>query len=144
VATTATPARDRRASRDREEPAGPSVAGMVVLAWLVPGAAHLVLGRPAKAAVFFVVLTGMFGFGIALEGRLFSFDVSEWLVFLAALAEWGTGLPRLVAAVAGVGEGTVTAVTYEYGNTFLMASGLLNALVVLNAVDLARGRGTAS
>lgn len=116
---------------------------MAVLAWLVPGAAHLLLGRPAKAAVFFVVLCGMFAFGIALEGRLFPFEASEWLVFLAALAQWGAGVPRLVAGVAGVGSGTVTAVTYEYGNTFLMAAGLLNGLVVLNAVDLARGRGAA-
>ena len=38
------------------------------------------------------------------------------------------------------GNGTVTAVTYEYGNTFLMTAGLLNALVILDAFDIAMGR----
>ena len=31
----------------------------------------------------------------------------------------------------------VVAITYEYGNTFLMASGLLNALVMLDVYDRA-------
>ncbi len=118
----------------------PRVLGLAALAWLVPGAAHLLLGRARKAAIFFVVLTGMFVVGCALAGRLFPFQASEWLVVLMALAQWGLGLPRLVGAVGGFGAGEVTSVTYEYGNTFLMASGLLNALVVLNAVDIARGR----
>ena len=32
------------------------------------------------------------------------------------------------------------AVTYEYGNTFLIVAGLLNALVVIDAFDIAMGR----
>ena len=60
-------------------------------------------------------------------------------LFLAALAQWGLVLPRLIAGVAGAGAGDVVAVTYEYGNTFLMAAGLLNALVALDVFDRARG-----
>ena len=37
-------------------------------------------------------------------------------------------------------DGTVTAVTYEYGNCFLIVAGLLNSLVVLDAFDIAMGR----
>lgn len=100
------------------------------------------LGQFSKSAIFFVVLTTMFVLGCAFDGRLFPFQTSEWLVVLAALAQWGLGLPRLIGAVTGFGVGDVTAITYEYGNTFLMAAGLLNALVVLNVFDLARGRDT--
>ncbi len=116
---------------------------LVILAWLVPGAAHLRLGRIGKGLIFFVVLAGMFGIGLAFHGRLFPVQTSEPLVFLAALAEWGTGLPRLLASLAGLGHGEVVAVTYEYGNTFLMTSGLLNTLVVLDAFDVAAGRKAA-
>lgn len=129
--------------QDGESSITPATIGLAVLAWLVPGAAHLLLGRVGKAAVFFVVLTGMFATGCGLDGRLFPFADSEWLTWLAALAQWGLGLPRIVAGMAGLGAGVVTSVTYEYGNTFLMAGGLLNALVVLNAVDLSRARGQA-
>jgi hypothetical protein len=61
------------------------------------------------------------------------------VVFGAAVAQWGAAVPRLIAGIAGVGDGDVVAITYEYGNTFLMASGLLNALVVLDVYDRARG-----
>jgi hypothetical protein len=34
----------------------------------------------------------------------------------------------------------VRAVTYEYGNAFVMTAGLLNFLVVIDAYDIALGR----
>lgn len=113
---------------------------VALVAWLVPGAAHLWLGQTRKAVIFFVVLTGMFAVGLVFGGRLFPFQVSDPLVFLAAAAEWGQAVPRIVAGIAGAGQGDVVAATYEYGNTFLMVSGLLNMLVVLNAADVAAGR----
>jgi hypothetical protein len=112
---------------------------IAILAWLVPGAGHLAVGQFRKAVVFFVVLTGMFLIGLAFGGQLFAFTPAEPLVLLAGLAEWALGLPRALAGIAGAGRGNVVAITYEYGNTFLIVSGLLNTLVVLDAVDRARG-----
>lgn len=122
--------------------AAPSVSPVLigVLAWLVPGAGHFMQGHVRKAATFFLILAGMFAIGLAFGGRLFPFQVDDPLVFLIAVAEWTIALPRVVAGLAGLGEGNVTAVTYEYGNTFLIVSGLLNALVLLDAVDRATGR----
>ena len=122
------------------EPAGMGAPALATLAWLVPGAAHFLLGQSRKAAVFFTVLMTMFLIGGWLGGRLFPLQLAEPLVFLMAVAEWGLGLPRLVAALAGYGDGVVVAVTYEYGNTFFIAAGLLNTLIVLDAYDLATGR----
>jgi hypothetical protein len=82
----------------------------------------------------------MFVMGLAFGGRLFGFQLADPLVFLAALSEWAVFLPRMAAALAGQGRGDVVAATYEYGNAFLIASGLLNMLVMLDAVDLASGR----
>ncbi len=109
-------------------------------AWAVPGAAHLWLGRRQKGIVFIVMLPLMFLFGLAFHGRLFPFDVSEPLVALAAVADFGLGLPFLLAQMAGAGAGQVTAVTYEYGNAFLIVAGLLNFLIMLDAYDIALGR----
>lgn len=129
----------------RAHGSGRATLPIVLVGWLIPGAGHVLHGDLRRGGIFFVVLTAMFAVGLAFGGRLFpfQFELSEWLVFLAALAQWGAGLPRLIAGIAGAGEGNVVAVTYEYGNTFLMASGLLNALVVLDAHDRARGlKGT--
>lgn len=107
---------------------------------MLPGAAHAWQGKIGKAAVFFVVLLTMFVIGLSCGGRLFPFQADDPLVLLAALAEWGLGLPRVAAMLLGLGVGEVVGATYEYGNTFLIAAGLLNALVVLDAGDLATGR----
>jgi hypothetical protein len=107
---------------------------------VVPGAGHLMLGQFRKASIFFVVLIAMFAIGIYLGGRLFPFQFSEPLVFLAAAGEWALGLPRIVAMLAGAGQGEVVWATYEYGNTFLIVAGLLNMLLVLDVYDLTTGR----
>ena len=112
----------------------------IVAAWLVPGGGHFLTRQTRKAAIFFVMLSAMFAFGLAFSGELFAFDTSDPLVFLAALAQWALGAPRILAALAGAGHGVVTAVTYEYGNTFFIVAGLLNTLIMLDALDLARGK----
>lgn len=109
-------------------------------AWLVPGAGHLRLGRRQKGIVFLVVLPLMFALGLAFEGRIFPFQLSEPLVALAAFADIGIGALYFLAWALGWGAGTSVATTYEYGNTFLIVAGLLNLLVVLDAYDTAVGR----
>ena len=120
--------------------AGPGVLATVACAWFVPGGGHFLHGQARKGAIFAVVLFAMFAIGIASRGRLFPFDTSEPLVLLAAASEWMMGLPRLAAAIGGWGAGQVTAISYEYGNTFLITAGLLNVLVTFDAFDRATGR----
>jgi hypothetical protein len=108
-------------------------------AWAVPGAGHLWLGR-RKGFIFLSLLPVMFALGLLLHGRIFPVEVSQPLVALAAIANMGIGVPYFVARMAGYGAGDVIAVTYEYGNTFLIVAGLLNVLVVIDAFDIAMGR----
>jgi hypothetical protein len=115
-------------------------ARAVLAGWLVPGAGHLLIGDLRRGLVFVVVLLTMVAVGLAFDGRLFPFLLSEPLVFLAAAAQWTLLGPRLAASAAGVGAGEVRAATYEYGNTFLIVAGLLNALILLDVFDRASGR----
>ena len=116
------------------------VAAICAVAWAWPGAGHLWLGRSTKGIVFLAALPLMFAIGLGLDGELFAIDPSQPLVALAGLADLGIGVPYLLARALGAGGGDVAAGTYEYGNTFLIVSGLLNALVVLDAFDIAQGR----
>ena len=111
-----------------------------IVAWIIPGAGHIWQGRIQKGVVFLAALPLMFATGLWLDGRLFPFEFSQPLVVLAALASLGNGLPYVVAKAMGLGQGVVTAASYEYGNTFLIVAGLLNMLVVLDAYDIALGR----
>jgi hypothetical protein len=111
-----------------------------IAAWLVPGAGHLLQRRLPKGIVFLVAIPAMFAVGLWLSGRLFPFEISQPLVALAAIASVGNGLPYFIAQLMGLGQGVVTAASYEYGNTFLIVAGLLNMLVALDAYDIALGR----
>jgi hypothetical protein len=117
--------------------------GLVLLclaAWAIPGAGHLWLGRRFKGFAFLIAIPLMFAIGLAIDGCLFPFTLSEPLVGLAALAHVGIGIPYFIASALGLGAGNVRAVGYEYGNAFLIVAGLLNLLVVIDAYDVAIGR----
>jgi uncharacterized membrane protein len=128
------------AERPRASAEPGRLALVCALAWLIPGAGHLLLGRRAKGLVFLVALPLMFTIGLWLQGRLFPLDWSDPLVFLGAIANRGIGAPYFIAHLMDAGAGTVIAASYEYGNTFLMTAGLLNFLVILDAFDVALGR----
>jgi hypothetical protein len=113
---------------------------LCVAAWAIPGAGHLWLGRRAKGLVFLIALPLMFAIGLGLSGRLFPFDFSQPLVVLQALADLGIGVPYFIANAIGAGAGNVRAVTYEYGNAYIIVAGLMNLLVVIDVYDVALGR----
>lgn len=138
---------------DRDKPAGLvlPLPVLLVLAWLVPGLGHALLGRRLRAAVFFVVVVVGFVLGLALDGELMlpasgdalaflSMPASDPLRFLALIASVGNGLMFFIAHAVGAGQGTVTAAAYEFGNTFLLTSGMMNLLLILDAHDIATGK----
>jgi len=128
----------RTTTAERTQPGG--LVLLCLASWAVPGVGHLWLGRRAKGLIFLIALPLMFAIGLAFQGRIFPFDLSDPLVALEAVADFGIGLVYFVAAPLGFGQGDVCAVSYEYGNTFLIVAGLLNLLVVIDAYDVALGR----
>jgi hypothetical protein len=108
--------------------------------WLVPGLSHILLGRWIRGLIFAACVFAMFILGLAMHGRLFDLMIEEPLQIFAFIANIGVGLPYLVAEKMDVGAGSMTAVTYDYGTTYLWVAGLLNYLIVLDAFDIAQGR----
>lgn len=117
----------------------PAVAA-VLLAWLVPGAGHLYLGRRSRAVVFFLVVLASILLGTLLSGNLYSFAPNQPLTTLGTLAAMGAGAPYfLLRFVAGY-KGEIIAAGYEYGTAFLLTAGLMNWLLVLDCWDIGTGR----
>jgi hypothetical protein len=111
-----------------------------VLAWIVPGTGHLYLGKKWRGLLFLLAIPVMFGIGMFLGGKLYQVDPAHPLTYLAVFANLGNGLFYFVARYLGGGEGRILDVTYEYGCTFALVSGLMNFLIVLDAYDIAVGR----
>jgi hypothetical protein len=111
------------------------------LAYLIPGAGHLFLGKRARAATFFCVITLMFVIGIVIDGDLYMLGHTggSLLRLLAALGSLGAGVIYWIAAFMGA-HGDVTSITFEYGTAFTITAGLMNLLLILDAFDIAQGR----
>ena len=132
---------------DRKRPEAPPslplpLTVLVVLAWLVPGSGHFLLRRRQRAAVFAGLILAAFVLGLLLQGELALPQAGDPLSYLAAIADLGTGALYFLARLLGLGVGTVTAVSFEYGNTFLLTAGMMNLLLVLDTYDIAVGRKT--
>ena len=108
--------------------------------WLVPGLAHVLIGRWIRGLIFAVCVLAMFGLGLAMQGKLYDLQFEQPLQFFAFIANIGAGIPYWIAARFGLGMGTMTAPSYDYGTTYLWVCGLLNYLIVLDAFDIAQGR----
>ena len=113
---------------------------LMLLAWLVPGLGHLLLGRRLRAAVFCVVILVGFVAGLVLDGELMLPHAGDPLSYLAAIANIGNGVLFFVARHFNLGQGAVTAPGYEFGNTFLLTAGMMNLLLVLDTHDIAVGK----
>jgi len=127
--------------RQEPEPGSPvrgAIAGF--LAWILPGAGHFFLGRRIRAIAFFLIVVTFFALGTGMEGRLCRPEAGKFLSYLCSFASLGLGPTYLGVLAAGGMKGDPTAVTWEYGNTFLLTAGIMNILLVLDTWDIATGR----
>jgi TM2 domain-containing membrane protein YozV len=113
----------------------------MVLAFLVPGAGHLYLGRRGRAAAYFAIVVFLFVVGLWVDGGLYTLAESQrqLLKVLASLGSMGAGLLYFIARSFGP-LGKVTSMTFEYGTTFTLTAGLMNLLLVLDCYDISVGR----
>jgi len=108
--------------------------------WLVPGLAHVLIGRRVRGAIFASCVLLMFALGLGMRGKLYDLEFDEPLHVFAFIADIGTGLFYWIAERLNLGLGTMTWPSYDYGTTYLWVAGLLNYLIVLDAFDIAQGR----
>jgi hypothetical protein len=114
----------------------------MLLAFLIPGAGHLYLGRRGRAAAFFVIVASLFVMGLTIDGGLYTFAESgdSILSILASLGSMGAGLLYFIGKSTSLSAGQLTSITFEYGHTFTLTAGLMNLLLILDSYDIAKGR----
>jgi hypothetical protein len=114
-----------------------------LLGWAVPGAGHLAQGRLWRGLCLGGGVWAMFLIGVSLGGHLYGFSESSagLLAYVFGFCDLGTGLLYLASKALGVAVVEQSQLqTSEYGNVFLMVSGLLNYLLALDAYDIGVGR----
>jgi hypothetical protein len=137
-----------------EETGLPVSKPLLLVAWLVPGLGHWLLGKRVRAGVFAAVILASFVTGVLLDGELavpqqnsplswfFTFGcLGNGMLYLLRLL-WVNGLDGLFSASFPYGlqgGGDPVSAGFFYGKTFLYTAGLMNLLVVLDVHDIAHG-----
>lgn len=108
---------------------------------IFPGLGHFLLGKKKKAYVFAASVLAFFIMGIAMNGHMYTIgEATGFLSILAVLSNMATGLPYFLAWIFGLGAGDPMSIMEPYANYFIVAAGLTNILVALDAMDIAAGR----
>lgn len=133
------------------------------LAWLFPGAGHIVLGRARRGILFGVLVWFSFGLGLAHDGRLALRDQRQpLLTTLQVVANLGVGPADLMARLRVYGEAAYTlpagrggaketprtnifrererSPVASYGTAYLWTAGLMNLLLLFDVWDVGRER----
>jgi hypothetical protein len=116
----------------------PAVA--LFLGWLIPGAGHLLLKKPIRAALLFVSIAAMFSIGIALEGKVYTPNTGDLLDILGFAGDLGAGGLYIITRAMDLGHGSVQIAIADYGTKFIVVAGLLNIVAAVDAHSLASGR----
>ena len=110
----------------------PKYALAVWLGWGIPGLGHMILGRPIKGALFFILLGAMYTMGMAMiSWNAITYEDQPFYY----IGQYGSGITWLMTAVLGSvphpHEGWPVA-WYDPGLLYVAAPGLLNLVIVLN------------
>src|SRR6185503_144791 len=81
--------------------------------WLVPGLAHVLIGRWIRGLIFAACVLLMFALGLAMHGKLYELEFDQPLHLFAFIANIGTGAPYWIASRLGLGIGTMTWPSYD-------------------------------
>lgn len=121
------------------QPAGLRGWVPLLLGWLVPGAGHLMLRRPIRAALIFVSVVAMYFLGIAMQGKIYG-SAKDILDLLGLVGDLGSGLCFFLSKLFGWGADSIQVTTADYGTRFMVMAGLLNVMAAVDAHNLAIGR----
>lgn len=117
--------------------------GVTALAWLFPGFGHISLGRITKGLSLGSIVCALFFAGVYMGGHLQNLYNSESGILTKVFwfCNLGNGLLYLIPSYLGIAVQERPMQQYsEYGNVFLVAAGLLNYFLMLDAFDTAVGR----
>ena len=129
---------------DKSKIAPAEVSLMVVLApalaWLVPGAGHLVQKRWIRGLLLFISIVTLFLLGLAMQGRIYKANGGDILEILGFIGDVGAGGLYILSLMNDWGQGAIAFATADYGTKFMIVAGLLNFIAVADAYHIAIGK----
>ncbi len=114
--------------------------GALVAGWLVPGLGHIIQKRWIRGGLILISVLGMFLFGLAMEGKIYTFNTGDLLEILGFLGNVGAGILYFVARAQDWGQGNIHRALADYGTKFIIVAGLLNIISAIDAYHIGIGK----
>ena len=110
------------------------------LAWLIPGAGHLIQKRWIRGGLLMASIVLMFAFGLLMDGRIYRPNGGDILDILGFIGDLGAGGMYIVSRAMDLGHTIVPHATADYGTKYIIVAGLLNFISVADAYHIAIGK----
>lgn len=110
------------------------------IAWLVPGAGHLIQRRWIRGCLLMGSIVTMFALGLLMQGRVYRPNGGDILDILGFIGDVGAGSLYVISRAMDWGHGVVAHATADYGTKYIIVSGLLNFISVADAYHIAIGK----
>ncbi len=110
------------------------------VAWLIPGAGHLIQKRWIRGFLLMASVGTMFVLGLLMQGHIYKPNGGDILDILGFVGDVGAGGLYIVTRTLDMGNGIVAHATADYGTKFMIVAGLLNFISVADAYHIAIGK----
>src|SRR5438067_851877 len=110
------------------------------VAWLIPGAGHLLQKRWIRGFLLMASVATMFVLGLLMQGRIYRPNGGDILDILGFVGDIGAGGFYIVSRAMDLGHGVVAQATADYGTKYLIVAALLNFISVADAYHIAIGK----
>ena len=110
------------------------------VAWLIPGAGHLLQKRWIRGFLLMASVATMFVLGLLMQGRIYRPNGGDILDILGFVGDIGAGGLYIVSRAMDLGHGVVAHATADYGTKYIIVAGLLNFISVADAYHIAIGK----
>src|SRR5438046_5449157 len=97
------------------------------VAWLIPGAGHLIQKRWIRGVLLMVSIVTMFVLGLLMDGRVYRLHGRGILDILGFIGDVGAGGLYIVTRTMDLGQGPSADATAHYGTKFFIVAGPLTA-----------------
>jgi len=111
-----------------------------VMGWLIPGAGHLIQKKWARGFLLMFAVVLMFVLGILMEGKIYKPNTGDLLDMLGFVGDAGAGGLYIISRILDLGTMPVAHATADYGTKFIVISGLLNVMAMVDAYHIAIGK----
>jgi len=111
-----------------------------ILGWILPGAGHLMQKKWLRGLLLMGSIVLMFVLGIYMEGKIYKPNTGDLLDMLGFVGDAGAGGLYIISRIMDLGTAPIAHATADYGTNFIVISGLLNVMAMVDAYHIAMGK----